>query len=241
MPHFQHLSTTFLRVGRHRISDLVESIVRYCPKHGRMLSSRQSAAFTRYRTKVIYDLDNRGKYQYGDIILAYFKLFDELFFQGRLGSICKLKFEHQRPGDASLLGHTDILITSDCGNGHYKLKHCNILLFDRKHDYRRPRERLLDCLGTLLHEMCHAFIGIWGCTDTMCKTKIENRGKRGHGFAWQDIAYSVERACRDPGFLGLSLDLGRWQSLEKELKVSGATHPIDLGRWGFPPRNRYEK
>lgn len=233
MPHFQHLSTTTLRVGRHKISDLVETVVRSSPKRGRKLSSRQLAALTKHQSKAIYSLNNRGNYQYGDIILAYFQLFDDLFFGGKLTGICKLKFEPQRPGDGSLLGHTDILMTSDHVSGHYKLERCHITLFDQKSDHRKPRERLLGCLGTLLHEMCHAYIGIWGCTDTSCKTRIDNRGKRGHGFAWQDMAYAVEKACHNPNVLGMRLDLGRWQSLEKELKASGARQPPHLGRWGF--------
>jgi hypothetical protein len=47
------------------------------------------------------------------------------------------------------------------------------------------------------------------------------------------MAYAVEKACHNPNVLGMRLDLGRWQSLEKELKASGARQPPHLGRWGF--------
>lgn len=91
----------------------------------------------------------------------------------------------------------------------------------------------MEYLGTLLHEMGHAFLGLWGCDNWDCKTIVEREGM-GHGWAWQNIAFAVEGACRDVGFLGLRLDLGRVQHLAKECLDSDVEVPWSrAGEWGM--------
>jgi len=61
-------------------------------------------------------------------------------------------------------------------------------------------------------------------------------GKTGHGWAWQDVACALEIACRDPRLLGLHLELGRVESLAKEVLGSGVQIPRSgelRERWGI--------
>jgi hypothetical protein len=104
----------------------------------------------------------------------------------------------------------------------------------------RFEDRVQDYVGTLLHEMIHAFISIYSQRgDGYCP----DRGYTGHGLAWQFIAHAAEQAVGDPKLLGLQLNLGRGTSLYLEMYVteeySGVTgldgpgQLMDPERWGF--------
>ena len=68
-------------------------------------------------------------------------------------------------------------------------------------------------LGTLLHELIHAFIGQFGCPSSRCKQLScqyrfdVNYGRTGHARAWQWLAEAVERVANYR--LGIKVDLGR--------------------------------
>lgn len=56
-------------------------------------------------------------------------------------------------------------------------------------------------LGTLLHELCHAFFAVWHCIkdegDTQYHRKARTMvGSTGHGIAWSMMACHVEVAAR---------------------------------------------
>lgn len=82
------------------------------------------------------------------------------------------------------------------------------------------------------------FLEMWACKDMACFGAVESAGRTGHGWAWQDIAFALERECDEEGFLGLEVDLGRTESLALEVLGWGG----DLGildpkmvreRWGI--------
>jgi hypothetical protein len=74
-------------------------------------------------------------------------------------------------------------------------------------------------LGTLLHEICHAFLDVHACSA--CPEYLaEVRQMYGHGFAWQRIALMVELSARDR--LGMNFCLGRFSALQcnwRDLRV----------------------
>ncbi len=90
---------------------------------------------------------------------------------------------------------------------------------------------LLGYVGIVLHEMIHAFLLCWGCDYAGCSDANDRLGKD-HGPIWQDIAYALERAARDPKFLNLDVRLSRVSALAAELHGTGRS-PQSIGRSGL--------
>ena len=91
----------------------------------------------------------------------------------------------------------------------------------KRADARDRLERMGFYVGTLLHEMIHAFLGPWGCAFPDCQKSWETMGKTGHGCVWQDIALALETAARDPNLLDLDVALNRDFALASELRKDG--------------------
>ena len=73
----------------------------------------------------------------------------------------------------------------------------------------------------LLHEMIHAFFGIFGC---MCKDcySLESCGTPdGHGLYWQNLALAIEKATEE--HFGTAISLDRLKSLQSEPKIHRKT------------------
>lgn len=64
-------------------------------------------------------------------------------------------------------------------------------------------------LGTLLHELCHGYLGIYVCKQCSLKRVLVDN-LEGHGAAWQRVASYVEHAAQQQ--LGLTFELGRFDS-----------------------------
>ena len=76
--------------------------------------------------------------------------------------------------------------------------------------------------GTLLHEMLHAFLKMWGCRHSSHYYRHKTEGIAGHGHVWQNVAYAPEIAVRDERFLDLKkVELSRELSWAEELKIAG--------------------
>jgi hypothetical protein len=104
-------------------------------------------------------------------------------------------------------------------------------------DIADDRERRIRQLGTLLHEMTHAFLELYSCFCQDCRRKLKHLGPTGHGFAWQDAAFAIELAANDPSFLNLPVELGRYAALRTDLAEANEEAPRELSRWGFENRN----
>ncbi|KAI4923611.1 uncharacterized protein J4E92_007585, partial [Alternaria infectoria] len=70
--------------------------------------------------------------------------------------------------------------------------------------------RTMSRLSTLLHELVHAYLGIYACRCPSFVKDVESL--KGHGLAWQRIASSVEHNA--PRFIHLPLVLGRFTSIQ---------------------------
>jgi hypothetical protein len=89
-------------------------------------------------------------------------------------------------------------------------------------------------MGTLLHEMLHAFFRIHRQVlegDERIKEYQNHMGDTEHGPVWQDAALAVELAVNDPAFLNLGVSLWRRNSLYYEYAVSGkeGSHQTTIG------------
>ncbi|KAH5798491.1 hypothetical protein HBI88_150270 [Parastagonospora nodorum] len=86
-------------------------------------------------------------------------------------------------------------------------------------------------LGTILHELCHAFLKAYTCRS--CPTHDSCIGPRGHGRAWQILAAKMEEVATK--LLGVFVDFGRYPSLLHDLEGNGklpSKHDLDVLRFG---------
>jgi hypothetical protein len=91
-------------------------------------------------------------------------------------------------------------------------------------------ERMRNRLGTLLHEMCHAFLKAYTCRS--CPMHDACIGKRGHGRAWQVLAAKMEQVATK--LMGGNVEMGRFPSLLRDMEGHGRLPSgHDLEVFGF--------
>ncbi|TAQ89171.1 hypothetical protein B7494_g2560 [Chlorociboria aeruginascens] len=219
--------------GRHRASHLAEKVAIFSKFRGSHLTPSQKMALDEYRKDDLYDLASHTK-KYPDlqVLGAYFRLFDILFFFGRLKGLCEIVFD---PTPADRTGYTSrnirnkSLLTQITGKKRYNV---SIIIYSREKAIPNRTNRLRQYIGTLLYEICHAFFQICACDMDFCKEPLQERGITGHGFTWQDVAYAVEKTVNDKDFLNLGLNLRRGPSFGKELAaIEGQIPKGDLPKW----------
>ena len=93
--------------------------------------------------------------------------------------------------------------------------------------HNRHRRSPTGILCTLLHEMCHAFLGRYSCYQgaacgtSQCRTLCDqNYGSTGHGRAWQLLAKAIEEEA-SALLTGLSVRLGRREMAMLEIERGG--------------------
>ena len=79
--------------------------------------------------------------------------------------------------------------------------------------YGRLNELAMDRLGTILHELVHAYLHHYACRceEVLGSYEANVSQFKEHGLAWQRIAGSIERAALE--LLGYPIDLSRFLSL----------------------------
>ncbi len=168
------------------------------------------------------------------VLRRYFNWFSKLFFGGNLTlGNCKLRIimaqgedkaeweqEHEAKG---VLGYCR-LVTTRRGR-----RRAHIIIyqdFELKDD---PVAQLRNYLGTLAHEMLHAYLGMLPCECRECLTEpsISGWGYSGHGLPWMRASGALQRFCRET--LKLAISLGRTESVAEELFESNkSTKDIPL-------------
>jgi hypothetical protein len=153
-----------------------------------------------------------GKLERNDILHKFFEIFNNLFFYGSLKDYVKVEFQppwdvnqeidgycvsssiYFEPQDAIPDNFAALIVLKDySGDGHY----------------RNRNSRMEFYLGTLLHEMLHAYFGIYLCQcSTSCRNSatMTTMGNSGHCTLWLKSAYAIEQAT--VSLLGEGLDLG---------------------------------
>lgn len=87
-------------------------------------------------------------------------------------------------------------------------------------------------LGTVLHELCHAFLKAYTCKS--CPTHDSCIGPRGHGRAWQILAAKMEEVATR--LMGGYVDFGRYPSLLHDLEGNGklpSAHDLEILKFGM--------
>lgn len=90
--------------------------------------------------------------------------------------------------------------------------------------------RLRNRLGTILHEMCHAFLKAYTCRS--CPMHDKCVGPRGHGRAWQILSAKIEQVATV--LLGGYVDMGRYPSLLHDMAGHGvlpSMHDLEVYGW----------
>jgi hypothetical protein len=80
------------------------------------------------------------------------------------------------------------------------------------------KERCFRIVGALIHEMCHAFVLIYGCDGRQCATwdaEANGRGFTGHGPTWDTIACEAEIAFQEY----ISPKLGSIEEVDEPLGI----------------------
>ncbi|PMD38387.1 hypothetical protein L207DRAFT_585289 [Hyaloscypha variabilis F] len=200
--------------------ELVDGVLDHIRDRGPSLKHKFQS---RELNSIYWPVDKNGQYKSEERLLKdYWDMFNELFFSNALTPTRS----HWR-----LIERDDLLWNGVRRHGETDDCRLDFELYDDPELFRRevdavifiykdlqghPMERLRIYIQTLLHEMIHAFIQIYACFCSRCKTKYEDQeGKTGHGQAWQSIAYEIEIFVRNE--LGLDLDLNRVISIAEEL------------------------
>ncbi|TEY47579.1 hypothetical protein BOTCAL_0304g00140 [Botryotinia calthae] len=161
-----------------------------------------------------------------DLLNLYFSYFNAMIFGGALNTMrCTMKLEepNEEQKAKNVLG-TTVDKRGEKTTTRHNVR-CYISVFVRSPPPKNEQESkilLENYLGTMLHEMVHAFFSIYVCKcNFRCKGKVlefEESGMTGHGMQWQRAAMSIERFVRQ----GLKLDvrLGREEALGLELVIA---------------------
>lgn len=162
---------------------------------------------------------------------ALIEILLEIFFP------CTLPFEFDFLPDRADLSGDCTIKTLVYDSGH-RTRCARIRLNPIDHDgqsvklpakFRKLNPASVDRLGTLLHEICHAFLDLYACSQC---SLAEVRQFRGHGFAWQRVAYWVEAFAQEK--LDLPLDLGRFDGIKfhwKHMEILPSME--EMLRWGL--------
>lgn len=163
-----------------------------------------------------------------------------MIFGGALNALrCTMKLEQPNADQKSrcVLG---ITIDRRCEKDTTRHSvRCQIKVFEREPAPETEKESVVllkNYLGTMLHEMIHAFFSIYVCKcNEKCRHKVlefEQSGVTGHGLHWQNAARCIERFVR----YGLRMDLrlGREEALGLELVIGNKEiWYVDLKKLGL--------
>jgi len=238
--HFQRLAL----YGHNplHMSRMLQSIARRRDRN--LLKSQQEgiARFEHLKSRITYDTVLED----GSLMNEIYDIFSEIFFNGTLRYLCKVEFD---PEELSRCWGYCISPHNDPSGRQYIPD--NVASLIRLHklgqnpNFQDPTKRLRQYTDTLLHEMLHAFLGIYTCmggADCPSKIACEERFKEAIGFSghrgqWQEAALEMEIAA--PAFLGQEFYMNRDASLREE----GEEYIASLSRetlddWGFDEYGR---
>jgi hypothetical protein len=105
------------------------------------------------------------------------------------------------------------------------------ILYRHGGDHENIDVRWRNRLGTVLHELCHAFLKAYTCRS--CPMHDQCIGARGHGRAWQILAAKMEEVATQ--LMGGYVDFGRYPSLLHDLEGTGklpSAHDLEVLKYG---------
>ncbi|EPE30473.1 hypothetical protein GLAREA_03440 [Glarea lozoyensis ATCC 20868] len=161
-------------------------------------------------------------------IAAYFKLFDDLFFLGSLqvGRRVTIEVDQKKFSETTRKGSS-----SEVDGANQWL----IEIHKNDKGLCDPVEILQEKLTTLMHEMIHVYLGLFGCRR--CEENWQEQGLSGHGIAFLDTMFTLHKEAprileETLGFSSICLE-----ALKEEIQGGGLKGGIpsldELARWGL--------
>jgi hypothetical protein len=151
------------------------------------------------------------------VMTNYYDIFNTIFFYGSLKDYVKVDFNLNGLLEPGLLGLCSVPEDElpDPIPDNYAAW-IQIVSLSEQEDYPSKYTRLMAYLGTLLHEMLHAYFSVCVCTcSPACLSSLNlSYGRSGHGPLWQQAALHIELAT--PRLLGVGLDIGRVEGAGSE-------------------------
>jgi hypothetical protein len=215
----------------HFHSELVEGVL-----HN--IRNSDPSIVSAFRTRGLHNLSQQTEdpsFQDAKLLRNYWECFNEIFFSKAL--------QYKRSG-FDMINRSELEWQKNSGeiSGYTKEHrrevpyryqiHAPIYILEiLKSESVGDAQRMRNYIGTLLHEMIHAFIQTYTCLCDGCEERNKiHEGRKGHGRTWQTIAHAVERFCSNE--LGLELDLNRECELAKDSYQSGAEiSSMDCQSW----------
>ena len=152
------------------------------------MSPLQKSAWKKFSSGKLYCNPSPGDSDH-DLMEAYCHFFDDMFFFDCVRKHCTLSFSSSTTSSA----YGRSVYTDYLGPKFWKWGqiHAKIVIYSRNHKTSR-RSKLMRCyITTLLHEMLHVFLELWGCSP--CKDRPENIGLGGHGPVWQEVRIGSQK------------------------------------------------
>lgn len=213
----------------YKAAHIAEEVRKLCTLRLPDLTPLQKQALEIYHTYPDYRLDrfsNQANHTVEELqpfLARYAHLFDSLFFANSLLHSGRLEIKiSPKPHDESgLMGFT-------CPHPR-KPNSKLIILYSHTESRLAPSKIIRTLLGTLVHEMIHALICLYGCQACQNDKSFEIMGHSGHGKVWLDIASQVEASIKSKRMLGLDVDVGVLPEVASE--VMGWKIPIPEEKW----------
>ncbi|KAF4634830.1 hypothetical protein G7Y89_g3279 [Cudoniella acicularis] len=238
--------TNELAYNRYNASSLSGIIVTLCKVLTEDPTPLQKRALSYFRRNPVFNLLNDIEDVLDvKVVERYFEIFSDLFFFSSLKEHCEVNMSERQAVDVGHPGHcspvrierprVSLQLAGMALQGHEHQEGVRITLYRRDMDSRSRQERLTMYLGTMLHEMVHAFLNLWACHSRKCRARsFEKIGEFDHGVAWQEIAHAVETAANSAE-LNLGLSLRRKSMLLSEVVKSKMelSEAIVLSEWGM--------
>ncbi|PMD13804.1 hypothetical protein NA56DRAFT_736828 [Hyaloscypha hepaticicola] len=211
--HYNHLDVSELTKIRHSLADLARKVQHETTRREKNLSHNPRSVLAEYKRQQIWKRLSSNKFRDEDVMKFYFDFFDELFNCSSLKKYCKVKLS-----SPSTENEAEMKCRALIWSWPPKVQLVSIVIrIFKRDDITDNMTRRIFCLGRLLHEMTHAFLELYSCWYTLCREFLQHLGPAGHGFAWQDIAHTVEKAADNPNSLNIPVQLGRYDSLLVDL------------------------
>jgi len=205
-----------LEFAGHIPEQLNFTLKRFAERRGACRTRCQVAAISRFNIAI--KEQSHQILEDNCLLMEYFNIFDQIFFFGCLKGLVNVEFklEMTNRDDFGICAHQHHDLASRQTIPDNFAASISIRNLSRDPNYSPQRTRLEKYLGTLLHEMLHAYLGIYMCDCCPRCHQLSDRimGTSGHGPTWHEAAFALEQATHP--LIGRKLELGRRNGMISE-------------------------
>ena len=210
-----------LKPHSHTPAELLILVAEESSKRGSDLSDVQRQAITRFHPDPNPNVTKKA------FLNNMLTVFDDLFFGSNLAAVTTIHCVAEKVSERGIEG-------TACLNWITGRMRIQIWIQDR---IENPIMRFWAYAGVLLHETVHCYLWLYLSRkyQNPFKVPLELRGKTGHGYLFQDLAYITVWAFFE--MTGMEICLGRQRSLVRELSYWPKDFArVDVeSRWGMDP------